>query len=150
MFRIRRAKTEDQESIQQIYLSFVGPQANQNESSWEQLIRAGGLFVAQAESVIIGFGGIDLHAAEQLKWLYLLPGYQRAGLGSRLLQRLEKTGWEAGLSFLRLHAAPAAVEFYRKHGYRVVAEVEQIGHDHEGVEMYKERDSDNLGLSTTL
>ena len=142
MFQIRPARTEDQESIQQIYISFVGPQANQNKSSWEQLIRAGGLFVAQAEGVIIGFGGIDLHAAEQLKWLYLLPRYQGAGLGSQLLQRLEKIGWEAGLSFLRLHAAPAAVEFYRKRGYRAVEEVEQIGHDHEGVEMWKERESD--------
>ncbi len=143
MFQIRHAKTEDQEYIQQIYISFVGPQASQNRACWELLIRAGGLFVAEVEGAIIGFGGIDLHAAEQLKWLYLLPRYQGAGLGSRLLQQLEKIGWEAGLSFLRLHAAPAAVEFYRKHGYRAVEEMEQIGHDHEGVEMWKERESDN-------
>ena len=143
MFQIRAATTEDQESVQQIYIFFVGLQANQNTACWEQLIRSGGLLVAQAEGVIVGFGGIDLQAAEQLKWLYILPGYQGTGLGSRLLQHLEKIGWEAGLSFLRLHAAPASVEFYQRQGYRVVEGVEQIGHDHDGVEMWKERESGN-------
>ena len=143
MFQIRPARTEDRESIQQIYVSFVGPQANPDQNGWEQLIRAGGLLVSEAEGLIIGFGGIDLDAAEQLKWLYIVPRYQGAGLGSQLLQHLEKIGWEAGLSFLRLHAAPAAVEFYRKRGYRAVDEVELIGHDHEGVEMWKQRDSYN-------
>ena len=146
MFQIRTATTEDQESIQQIYISLVGLQANQNTACWEQLIRSGGLLVAQAEGVIVGFGGIDLQAAEQLKWLYVLPGYQGTGLGSRLLQHLEKIGWEARLSFLRLHAAPASVEFYRKRGYRAVEEGELIGHDHEGVEMWKERESDNSAV----
>ena len=143
MFRIRAAKAEDQESIQQIYISFVGLQANQNTASWEQLIRSGGLLIAQAEGGIVGFGGIDLQAAEQLKWLYILPGYQGTGLGSQLLQHLETIGWEAGLKLLRLHAAPASVEFYQKRGYRAVGEGELIEHDHEGVEMWKERESDN-------
>ena len=98
------------------------------------------------EALIQRFGGIDLQAAEQLKWLYILPGYQGTGLGSRLLQHVEKIGWEAGLSFLRLHAAPASVEFYRKRGYRAVEEGELIGHDHEGVEMWKERESDNSAV----
>jgi len=139
MFQIRAATNEDQESIQQIYISFVGVQANQIEACWEQLIRAGGLLVAQAEGVIVGFGGVDLQAAEQLKWLYILPEYQGIGLGSQLLQHLEAIGWEAGLKLLRLHAAPASVEFYRKRGYRDVGDEELIGHDHEGVEMWKER-----------
>jgi GNAT superfamily N-acetyltransferase len=143
MFQIRAATNEDQESIQQIYISFVGVQANQIEACWEQLIRAGGLLVAQAEGVIVGFGGVDLQAAEQLKWLYILPEYQGIGLGSQLLQQLEAIGWEAGLKLLRLHAAPASVEFYRKRGYRDVGDDELIGHDHEGVEMWKERESVN-------
>jgi N-acetylglutamate synthase-like GNAT family acetyltransferase len=143
MFEIRPAKPDDQESIQQIYTSFVGVQANQNRVGWEQLIRAERLLVARTEGVIIGFGGIDLQAAEQLKWLYILPRYQGGGLGSRLLQKLENIGWEAGLDVLRLHAAPTAVEFYRKRGYRAVDEDELIGHDHEGVELWKQHEADN-------
>ena len=138
MFEIRPAKIEDKEYIQKVYLSVIGHQGNQDEASWARLIRAGGLFVAEDDGRIIGFGGIDVQAAEQLKWLYLLRQYQRAGLGSKILQRLEEIGWESGLSSLRLHSAPQAVEFYRRHGYRTVEPMDLIGHDHEGVEMAKE------------
>ncbi len=94
--------------------------------------------MAEDDGRIIGFGGIDVQASEPLKWLYLLPQYQRVGLGSKILQRLEEIGWESGLSLLRLHSAPLAVEFYRRHGYRAVEPTDLLGHDHEGVEMAKE------------
>jgi len=51
---------------------------------------------------------------------------------------LESIGWEAGLDLLRVHSAPGAVNFYRRHGYRLVETAAQLGHDHEGVEMMKE------------
>src|SRR2546422_5928506 len=88
MFEIRNARAEDQDSIRQIYISAVGPQRRFNEH-WEQLIQAGGLLVAEMDDCIIGFGGIDVSATEQLKWLYLLPQRQGAGIGSQLLSRLE-------------------------------------------------------------
>lgn len=137
MFEIRTATIEDKKSIQQIYRAVSG--AHADETHWDQLIRAGGIVVAQTAAEIIGFGGIDVRAPEQMKWLYLLPQYQRSGIGSRILQRLERIGWDAGLNSIRLHSAPAAVEFYRKHGYAAVEPAEQIGHDHEGLEMVKER-----------
>jgi GNAT superfamily N-acetyltransferase len=118
MFEIRTARVEDQDSIQQIYISAVGAQAAINEAQWDRLIQAGGFLVAQMANRIIGFGGIDVDAKVQLKWLYLLPQYQRAGIGSQLLHRLEAIGWAAGLSLLRLHSAPGAIEFYRRHGYK--------------------------------
>src|SRR2546422_10818945 len=138
MFEIRNARAEDQDSIRQIYISAVGPQRRFNEH-WEQLIQAGGLLVAEMDDCIIGFGGIDVSATEQLKWLYLLPQRQGAGIGSQLLRRLESIGWEAGLNSIRLHSAPGAVEFYRRHGYRPVIRAHEIGHDHEGVEMVKSK-----------
>lgn len=139
MFQIRTAKTEDRESIQRIYLAVVGPEASQDEAQWDDLIGAERLLIAQAENRIIGFGGIDVNAAEQVKWLYLLRQYQGAGLGWELLRRLEDIGWEAGLKSLRLHSAPEAVEFYRRHGYRAVEAAEQLAHDHAGIEMVKDR-----------
>lgn len=95
--------------------------------------------MAEAEGCIIGFGGIDVNATEQLKWLYLLPQHQGVSIGSQLLRQLESIGWEAGLNSIRLHSAPGAVEFYRRHGYRPVVSVDEIGHDHEGVEMMKSK-----------
>lgn len=139
MSEIRIAQPEDKEAIQRIYDAVVGPQADQDEARWDRLIQQGGLVVATDESGIVGFGGIDVHAAEQVKWLYLLPQHQRAGLGSELLRRLEGIGWEAGLDSLRVHSAPGAVNFYRRHGYRLVETEAQTEHDHEGVEMTKAR-----------
>lgn len=139
MSETRIAQPEDKEVIQRIYDAVVGPQANQDEARWDRLIQQGGLVVATDESGIVGFGGIDVNAAEQVKWLYLLPQNQRAGLGSELLRRLESIGWEAGLDSLRVHSAPRAVNFYRRHGYKMVESHEHTEHDHEGVEMTKAR-----------
>ncbi|MCM3902538.1 MAG: GNAT family N-acetyltransferase [Pyrinomonadaceae bacterium] len=139
MSEIRIGKSEDKEAIQRIYEVVVGSQANHDEARWDRLIERGGLVVATEEGRIVGFGGIDVRAADQVKWLYLLPQHQGAGLGSELLRRLESIGWEAGLDSLRVHSAPGAVNFYRGHGYRLVETTGQMDHDHEGVEMMKER-----------
>lgn len=139
MLEIRVAQPEDKETIKRIYHAVVGPHADQNEALWNRFIRQGGLVVAQAEGQIIGFGGIDVHAAEQLKWLYLLPQHQGAGVGSEILQRLESIGWDAGLEAIRVHSAPGAVSFYQRRGYRLVETAAPTEHDHEGVAMMKER-----------
>ncbi len=139
MSEIRIAKPEDKENIQRIYHAVVGPHADHDETRWDRLIQQGGLVVATEEGRIVGFGGIDVDAVEQVKWLYLLPQHQGAGFGSGILQRLESIGWAAGLSSLRVHSAPGAASFYRRHGYTMVETAAQMGHDHEGVEMMKER-----------
>ncbi len=139
MLEIRVAQPEDKETIKRIYQAVVGRQSDRDEARWDRLIKQGGVVVAHAEGQIIGFGGIDVHATEQLTWLYLLPQHQGAGLGSEILERLESIGWEAGLSSLRVHSAPAAVNFYRRHGYRLIDTAAHLWHDHEGVEMIKER-----------
>jgi GNAT superfamily N-acetyltransferase len=139
MAEIRVAQAEEKEAIQEIYRAVVGTHANQDEARWDRIIRQGGLVVASEEGRIIGFGGIEVRAAEQLKWLYLLPQHQGAGLGSKILQRLESIGWEAGLETLRVHSAPGAANFYLRYGYRVVETAAQMGHDHEGVEMVTAR-----------
>jgi GNAT superfamily N-acetyltransferase len=144
MVEIRIAKAEDKESIQRIYESLVGSHVSQDETIWDRVIQAGCLLVAQAEGQIIGFGGLDLNAAEQVKWLYLLPQYQGTGIGSQILRQLESIGWKAGCDSLRVHSAPQAVEFYRRQGYGEVTAAEHPGHDHEGVEMVKDRRTPSL------
>jgi GNAT superfamily N-acetyltransferase len=139
MANISIAQSQDKETIQRIYHAVVGPHAHQDEALWDRLIQRGGLVVATDKGRIIGFGGIDVLATEQVRWLYLLPKHQGTGFGSRILQRLESIGWEAGLDSLRVHSAPGAVGFYRRHGYRLVEAAAPMEHDHEGVEMMKER-----------
>ncbi|MEP6741940.1 MAG: GNAT family N-acetyltransferase [bacterium] len=137
MMDIRTAKAEDKDSIRRVYLAAVGPESRLDEEYCDELIRSEGVIVAEIESHIIGFGGIDVKAREQVKWIYLVPENQGAGIGSKILERLEEIGWEAGLASLRLHSAAGAVEFYQRHRYREVEAAGQLGHDHEGVEMMK-------------
>ena len=139
MLKIRRAVPEDREAVREVYADAAGRGAAFDENYFDRLVGAGGLLVAEDAAGVFGFGSIEVGAAEHLRWLYVMPGRQRGGVGSELLRQLEKIGWESGLGSIRLHAAPGAVGFYRRSGYREAAPEEEVGHDHEGVEMLKER-----------
>jgi ribosomal protein S18 acetylase RimI-like enzyme len=134
---IRAATAQDAEPIQHIYLMATGAELA-GVQRWSDLITTACLFVAETSDGIIGFGGIDLNAVEQLKWIYVLPECQRSGIGSELLEQLENVARDDGLQSLRLHSAPNAAHFYRRHGYREVAPADQLEHDHDGVEMIKD------------
>ena len=136
-FSVRLATAEDLESIQRVYSDVIGPPTGQ-ERTWSRLISGGCMVVAEVDSRMAGFGGIDSDSVEQLKWLYVMPEHQGAGVGSEILKQLEEIGWSRGLSAIRLHAAPGAFLFYRRHGYREV-EREDLAHDHEGISMIKDR-----------
>jgi GNAT superfamily N-acetyltransferase len=140
MLEIRRAGLEDRTSVRKIYASVAGEGAAFDEARLDRLIRDGGVIVAEAAAGVTGFGSIEVGATEHIKWLYVLPEHQGGGVGSEMLRRLEGMGWEAGLNSIRLHAAPGAVVFYRRNGYREAAPGEGVGHDHDGVEMVKERE----------
>ena len=140
MLKIRRAVPEDRTAVREIYASAAGREAAFDETRLDRLIRAGGLFVAEEAAGMVGFGSIEVEAAEHVRWLYVVPGRQGGGVGSALLSELERVGWEAGLRSIRLHAASGAVGFYRRNGYREATPGEEVGHDHEGVEMLKERE----------
>lgn len=135
-FSVRLATAEDLESIQRVYSYVVGPPTGQ-ERTWSRLVAVGCMVVAEVEGQIAGFGGIDSDAVEQLKWLYVMPGYQGAGGGTAILKRLEEIGQSRGLTAIRLHATPGAFLFYRRHGYREV-ERDDVTYDHEGITMVKE------------
>lgn len=136
-FSVRLATAEDLESIQRVYSYVIGPPTGQ-ERNWSRLISGGSMVVAEVERQIAGFGGLDSDAVEQLKWLYVMPEYQGAGVGAEILKQLEEIGWSRGLRAIRLHAAPGAFLFYRRHGYREV-ERDDVAHDHKGIMMSKDR-----------
>ena len=139
MPEIRRAVPGDREAIREVYASAAGRGAALDEAHLDRLIRDGAVLVAEGAAGVIGFGNMEADAAENIRWLYVLTGHQGGGVGSELLKRLEGAGWEAGLTSIKLHAAPGAAGFYRRHGYREAAPGEGIRHEHDGVEMVKER-----------
>lgn len=70
-------------------------------------------------------------AVMHLHKLYVLPQYQRRGIGSRLLDHACQSAFRAGCQQLRLHVNKAnhpAIACYRRHGFiREAAVVNDIG-----------------------
>ena len=140
---IRIATFKDRNSIEQVYRASAGTGLSLPEAEWTRWVKNQGLVVAEVDDHLVGFGGIDVNAKEQLKWLYLTPEFQGRGIGSKLLGELEEIGWRSGLKSIRLHSTPNSQSFYRKSGYSAVAFEAQFGHDHDGIEMIKGRRDDH-------
>ena len=138
MVTIRRATLLDKASIEGVYATVVGTSLVLGDDEWRHWFSLAGIVVAEENNRVIGFGAIDV-TAEQLRWIYLLPEFQRGGVGSKILQELETMAWSRGLQSIRLHSTPGAVQFYSKRGYTRVPDKEQLAHDHDGVEMVKLR-----------
>ena len=136
---VRAATLKDVEAIGRIYRAAIREGKDLNDKYWDKAIERGGIFVAEIEGIVIGFGGIDFGAMEQIRYLYVAPEHQRSGLrvGLRILRTLEAAARQKGIELLRLHSTPNAVRFYEKAGYSAVELEHAIGHDHPGVEMAK-------------
>lgn len=77
------------------------------------------LVVAEHDGRVVGFGHLAV-ATGEIVAVYVHPDAARAGVGSRLLDRLESRAREAGLAELTLSASLNAVVFYEKLGYERV------------------------------
>lgn len=77
------------------------------------------MMVALDAENIIGAGSI--RSRNHLSLLFVDEAYHHRGVGSTILRRLcEYLKTEAGERYMSLQAAPYAVNFYRKQGFRAV------------------------------
>ena len=85
------------------------------------------LMVALDRGHIIGVGSI--RNRNQLSLLFVEEAYHHMGVGSTILRKLcEYLKTEEGERSMFLQAAPYAVDFYRKHGFRPIrSEMEVAG-----------------------
>ena len=136
---VRLASLKDANAIRDIYRAAIS-ETSSPDQGLPMISRQGGLFIAELGEAPIGFGGIDFDATEQIRYVYVIPEYQRSGLrvGLKILETMEAAARQRGIGLVRLHAAPDAVRFYEKAGYSAVEPEHTIGHDHPGVEMAKE------------
>lgn len=137
---LRAATLEEIETIWNIYQATTYETAKRDDEYWEKLIRQGGMFLAEIGDTAIGFGGIDPHATEQIRYVYVLPAHQESNLraGSRILEALEAVARQNGICLIRLHSTPNAVRFYEKAGYSAVQAERSVDHDHPGLAMVKD------------
>lgn len=76
------------------------------------------LYVAEVDETIAGFGAADL-AEGKVVADYVDPAYQDEGVGTALLNRVEKALRNAGHEEASLTASLNAESFYQRHGYEV-------------------------------
>src|SRR5258705_10053271 len=137
MIKIRTANSFDKKDVLLVYRATVGPEFTLDDEYCDRLLQTGCVVVAELEGRILGFGGIDVDAVEQLTWLYLLPKDQRTGIGSQILTHLEQIARKASLASIRLHAARDAVGFSLRHDYKVGPNTTRLGNDNVGGVMIK-------------
>ena len=53
----------------------------------------------------------------------VLPDYRKHGVGSALLNALQDIAKVQGITDVFLHAQTSAIDFYKKHGYRVNSDI---------------------------
>ena len=61
-----------------------------------------------------------------IRHAYALPGYQRQGLGSRLLEHLKTLATTSRLLVGTWSDASWAIEFYEKHGFRLAVDKDEL------------------------
>ena len=76
------------------------------------------MLVADAGGEIIGFCQLDLGTGE-VEATLVDPRFTNAGVGSTLLEAVEKIAHDRGLRTLHLASSLNAESFYRKHGFEV-------------------------------
>jgi putative acetyltransferase len=137
-FHVRPAVTADAEAIVRTHHEAVWNTAHNHyspdvleawavklaDTSYEQVRREildADLVVLVAESAsrVAGFGMIA-PVDEELRAVYVDPTFGRQGVGAAILERLEQTARERGVTQLNLSASINAEAFYAKHAYEVV------------------------------
>lgn len=88
---------------------------------YARLLKSSTVFVAEMAGEVVGFAAVRL-ATREVPALYVAPSAAGAGLGLRLLRRVERVARAVGIRELRLSATLNAVAFYERSGWRREAE----------------------------
>jgi len=127
--KIREARDADEEAVKSVIASALkdryGPTAKVDE--WKPFNEYKIFYVAEGNGVILGTAGLIEYKkdAPQLKKMYVQPGLQRGGIGSGLFEKIEE--YARGKNFRRivlttLPEMTAGIDFYKKHGFRIIDE----------------------------
>lgn len=75
--------------------------------------------VAEIDGIIAGFG-VVIESNNELRAVYVAHQFGKRGVGSALLQGLERLARERGCKVLAMDSSLTAEPFYRHHGFEVV------------------------------
>jgi len=87
----------------------------QDEAAFAAKLTRALTIVALVEQALAGFASLE--KSETIEMLYVHPDYARQGVGSALLDALEKLAAARGTTILEVEASDAAREFFTKRGF---------------------------------
>ena len=87
---------------------------------WDKSFLSNNTIVAEKNGIIAGFGDMDNNG--YLDRLYVNKDYQNIGIGSAIINELEKTAVSNGVFCFTTYSSITAKPFFIKHDYRVLKE----------------------------
>ena len=90
----------------------------QDADAWAVRLSTRDTLIAQGGLLIVGF--CDLEADGHLDHLYCHADYQRRGVGTLLVEEIEKIAREKGITRLTTEASITARPFFEARGFRVL------------------------------
>jgi putative acetyltransferase len=130
MLVIRRAKPEDNDSIERVHLRAITEICSSHYTPVEikawakprkpdyyvESIRRKEFYVAEESSTVVGFGTLNQTSGE-IEAVYIMPEFAGRGVGRKILNVLEERARVLGLKYLYLDSSLNAVAFYRQLGF---------------------------------
>lgn len=89
-----------------------------SRSDWLQKFTITSTYVIQLNGILVGFG--NLSESGNIEFLYIHKDYQKQGLGTHLLQRLEEVAIEKNIAKILIETTTTAKDFFEKKGYRTI------------------------------
>jgi N-acetylglutamate synthase-like GNAT family acetyltransferase len=80
------------------------------------------IMVCEVDGIPIGVGRVHFNSDDeaQIRSMAVEPGWQKKGIGSIIMNELERIAKEKGAKYVVLNARDTAIPFYEKHGYRLI------------------------------
>ncbi len=80
------------------------------------------IMVCEVDGIPIGVGRVHLNSEDeaQIRSMAVEPEWQKKGIGTIIMNELEKIARNKGAKYIVLNARDTAIPFYEKHGYRLV------------------------------
>lgn len=88
---------------------------------WEHLLHHQFVMVAYELNTLCGM--VALNQRGEITMIYVLPDYQRKGIGARLVQHIENHAVEEGYAHLKTHASPYLKPLLLRLGFELMEEL---------------------------
>ncbi len=127
---IRLAKPEDTKIITELQTTAIETLCKENYSLqqiqaltqnknrrqfWDEII-----FIAEQEGQVVGFASL-LSCREIINGIYVAPNLTRQGIGTQLLNALEKEAIRRKISILNVNSSLTSQAFYAARSYKTIA-----------------------------